>query len=186
MTFKISTYHVSTNNLIPASVLLGVELVLVFLFCPETAYSRSADLNIDLGTEMKPIRTPSRISEPEKPWTFWEQLRPFNGKKSPDNLLKIIIRPLPLLLFPQVLYAFIIGLTHSWFSVLLGISSLIYGNPPYNLSVVQVGLLGIGGVIVSIISFISGPLNDWFCKFMARRNGGIYEPEVRISHILLS
>jgi hypothetical protein len=70
------------------------------------------------------------------------------------------------------------GLSWSWLSVLFGITALIYGSAPYNFSVFQIGLLFIGGVAVSLLAFISGPLSDWTCKFLARHNRGIYEPEV--------
>lgn len=162
-----------------------MELLLLFFFCPETTYRRSAALNIDLGTErVTPADSKSIDDAPEStddaPWTFWEKLRPFQGILSDDNLLKIIVRPLPLLLFPAVLYALIIGLSHSWFSVMLGISALIYGSAPYNLTIIQLGFLGFGGFIASVLGFMSGPLNDWFCKYLARKNGGVYEPEVNL------
>jgi len=152
---------------------------LIFFFCPETAYRRANDLNIDLGVDYEPkAMLESAHGSGEPAWTFREQLRPWRGVEADDNLLKLIIRPLPLLLFPQVLYAFVTGLSMSWFSVLAGVSALIYGSPPYNFTVEQLGLLCIGGVVASLLGFSAGPLNDWLCKVMARRNNGIYEPEV--------
>jgi len=117
----------------------------------------------------------------ESPWTFLEQLRPWRGVEADDNLFKIIIRPARLLLFPQVFYSFITGLSMAWFSVLAGVSALIFSSPPYNMSVEQLGMLCIGGVVASLLGFSAGPLNDWLCKFMARHNNGIYEPEVHPS-----
>jgi hypothetical protein len=73
----------------------------------------------------------------------------------------------------------------AWFSVLAGVSALIFGSPPYNFSVEQLGLLCIGGVVASLLGFSAGPLNDWLCKVMARRNNGIYEPEVSPSSMSL-
>ena len=34
-------------------------------------------------------------------------------------------------------------------------------------------------VILALV--ITGPLNDWWVVWMARRNGGIYEPEYRLA-----
>ena len=182
------------------------------MFCPETCYKRSADLNIDLGTinhakeleaELEEVeavkleggKTAAAEAEKnanqleaqlaaqhganEKPWTKWEELRPWRGIESEDNLFKVILRPFPMLLFPQVLYAFITyGLSTSWLIVLGSVAALIFGAPPYNMSVGEIGLLQIAGLITSILGFCSGPINDYLCKFLARRNNGVYEPEV--------
>jgi hypothetical protein len=190
--------------------LFGVHIPLLYLFCAETCYKRSADLNIDLGTiahakqleveyeEIENVNVNSkepsttvqanvsareRLAEQhganEPPWTKWEELRLWRGIESEDNLLKIIVRPFPMLLFPQVFYAFITyGLSTSWLIVLLSVAALIFGQPPYNFSVSAIGLLGIAGLVTSILGFVSGPLNDYLCKWFARRNNGIYEPEV--------
>lgn len=190
-----------------AAILFGIHIPLLYFFCPETCYKRSAELNIDLGTvnhakeleaeleEVEIVRGKNRNDTNvdnqieaaladqhganERPWTKWEELRLWRGIESPDNLLKIIIRPFPMLLFPQVLYAFITyGLSTSWLIVLGSVGALIFGGPPYNFSVGEIGLLQIAGLITSILGFVSGPINDYLCKWLARRNNGIYEPEV--------
>ena len=169
------------------SVFLAIETLLIFFLCPETAYRRANDLNLDLGVDYEP-KSPSESDHgsDESPWTFREQLRPWRAVESDDDIFKLIIRPLPLLLFPQVFYAFVTGLSMAWFSVLAGVSALIFGSPPYNFSVEQLGLLCIGGVVASLLGFSAGPLNDWLCKVMARRNNGIYEPEVSPSSMPLT
>ena len=123
----------------------------------------------------------------ERPWTFWEQLRPWRGIESEDNIFLAIIRPLPLLLFPQVFYAFLTyGLSWSWLSVVVRVYALIFGGPPYNMSVSAIGLsFGLGALIASFLGFIAGPMNDFLCKFMARRNEGTYEPEVFLSGVAI-
>lgn len=181
MTIKICTVH--PGSLILGSVFIGLEILLVFFFCPETAYRRADDLNLDLGTHihsphLDKVKVDIQTEDP--PWTLLELLRPWRGVESDDNLFKIIVRPIPLLLFPQVLYAFIIGLSSAWLSVLLGIIALIFGGPPYNLSVSRLGMLGIGGLIASLLGFVAAPLNDWLCKYLSRRNNGTYEPEVNL------
>lgn len=197
-------------NLTIAAILFGIHIPLLFFFCPETCYKRSADLNIDLGTvnhakeleaeleEVEAVRGQQESGKTleknatqleaqlanqhganERPWTRWEELRLCRGIESEDNLIKIILRPFPMLLFPQVLYAFITyGLSTSWLIVLGSVAALIFGAPPYNFSVGSIGLLGIAGLITSILGFVSGPINDYLCKWLGRRNNGIYEPEV--------
>lgn len=195
-----------------AAILFGIHIPLLYFFCPETCYKRSADLNIDLGTVNHAKELEAELEEVEavhdsgkegdvheknasqmeaqlaaqhganeRPWTKWEELRIWRGIESEDNLLKVIIRPFPMLLFPQVLYAFITyGLSTSWLIVLGSVAALIFGAPPYNFSVSSIGLLGIAGLITSILGFVSGPINDYLCKWLARRNNGIYEPEVSV------
>jgi hypothetical protein len=191
----------------------------LYLFCPETCYRRSADLNIDLGTvnhakeleaeleELEMVRGKEKANTEtqektatqleaqladqhganERPWTRWEELRIWRGIESDDNLLKVIVRPFPMLLFPQVLYAFITyGLSTSWLIVLGSVAALIFGAPPYDFSVGNIGLLGIAGLITSLLGFVSGPINDYLCKWLARRNNGVYEPEVLSSSLTLT
>jgi hypothetical protein len=181
---------------------LGASTLLFFFFCPETNYRRPASSNIDLtgtvaGPSLEDARPPSAnldekggyqttpgnplpIDEKwdEAPLSFSERIKVYRGVESADSLLAIIFRPIPLSLLPPVLFSFVAGLSWSWLSVLFGITALIYGSAPYNFSVFQIGLLFIGGVAVSILAFVSGPLSDWTCKFLARHNRGIYEPEV--------
>ncbi|KIW33280.1 uncharacterized protein PV07_00140 [Cladophialophora immunda] len=57
--------------------------------------------------------------------------------------------------------------------------------PPYNFEPQQIGLLGLPAFIGTLIAaLICGPLSDWMILRMARSNGGIYEPEMRLWLIL--
>ena len=173
------------------SILVGLETVLIFFFCPETSYNRADHLNIDLGTIDRVKHSPQILSPEvveddsyganEPPWTIWQQLRIWRGVESNQSFWRTVVRPLPMLILPQVIWAVVTGLSSSWLSLLIGVTALIYGNPPYNFTVAQLGLLGIGGLIASLLGFVAGPLNDWLCKFLARRNNGMYEPEVFLS-----
>ena len=190
------------------SIFLGIETALIFLFCPETTYTRSAYYNIDLGTvnyfhqtgfpdertdeqqKLESVVDSSQLEQQptyqngsnEQAWTFWQQIRPFRGIESEHNVFKVILRPFLLLLFPQILYVCITaGLSSAWLSMFVGVSALIYGGPPYNFSASEIGLLVIGILVASLLGFMAGPINDSLCKYMARNNNGIYEPEV-ISH----
>lgn len=59
-------------------------------------------------------------------------------------------------------------------------ASIAY-QQPYNFSVSQTGLISLSPFILCIIGeVISGPLNDWICINLAKRNNGIYEPEFRL------
>lgn len=52
---------------------------------------------------------------------------------------------------------------------------------PYNFSVSQTGLISLSPFIMTIIGeVVSGPLNDWICVYLTKKNKGIYEPEFRL------
>ena len=189
---------------------MGIGCLLIFFFCPETAYRRPTGLPRDPGAlQQRPADVTSELkvekdlakdletvqevelgaSEPlkQQPWTYWQLLCPYRGIESDDNLIKLMIRPILMLIFPQVLFALAtFGLTYAWLNIIVGITALIFGSPPYSFRVSTIGLLLISGIVAEIIGFISGPINDWTCKFMARRNNGVYEPEVRLTHLTRS
>lgn len=64
------------------------------------------------------------------------------------------------------------------FSVVNGV---IFVGPPYFFTVSQVGLISLSPFILTVIGeLISGPLNDWICVYLTKKNRGIYEPEFRL------
>ncbi|KAF2734535.1 serine/threonine kinase 16 [Polyplosphaeria fusca] len=185
----------------------GVFIILIFFWVPETTYRRDPAYNLDLGTkdhaeefldaqktivgeEPKDTVTkhehvrigPIYTGADEKPYTFWEQLKPVRGVESEENLLAIIFRPFGMLLFPQVFYGFLTyGMSTSWLVVLGGVMAQLFTAPPYNFSVSAVGLVSISPLVASLLSVIAGPLNDYTVKQLARWNKGIYEPEFRLA-----
>nr|VWO97948.1 Chitin synthase F (EC [Ganoderma boninense] len=61
---------------------------------------------------------------------------------------------------------------------------MTYGFNSGQIQVLQ-GLTNIGNIVVVILALvITGPLNDWWIIWMARRNGSIYEPEYRLVFML--
>ncbi|CZR58281.1 related to transporter protein HOL1 [Phialocephala subalpina] len=194
------------------AVIYGVWILVLFFFCPETAYRRDAVLNTDLGTddkaaelaleaEEKPITmgTTTHVESQslenaelnettEKKHSYAYQLQIFHGRVCDDSFLKVLTRPLMMLIFPQVLFSFFAyGLTTSWLIVVGSVLAQIFTAPPYNFSVSGVGLVSISPLIGSIIgAFVSGPIADWIVKYMSRRNNGIYEPEFRLVLIIIT
>ncbi|KAK3726133.1 hypothetical protein LTR37_000281 [Vermiconidia calcicola] len=84
--------------------------------------------------------------------------------------------------FPAVTYtALIYGTILAWFSVIVNVYSIYMTLPPYNFTSAGIGLMNlppfIGGVVGSIYG---GVLNDWVAVRLARRNNGIFEPEMRL------
>ena len=73
------------------------------------------------------------------------------------------------------------GTTMTWIVVFSVVNAVIFNGPPYNFTVSQTGLVSLSPFIMTIIGeLVAGPLNDWLCMYLARRNKGIYEPEFRL------
>lgn len=187
------------------AVIYGVWIVVLFLFCPETAYRRSPVLDVDLGTEkdiaentednkptvnnLEDVETSSSsVNASEAKHSYHHDLKIFHGRVCDDSFLKVLARPLMMLIFPQVLFSLVAyGLTSSWLIVVGSMLADIFTAPPYNFSVSGVGLIAIAPLIGSITgAFISGPAADKIITVMSRRNNGVYEPEFRLVIIIVT
>lgn len=95
---------------------------------------------------------------------------------------KIMIRPVVIFWYPAVLWAFLIyGVSLTWIVVFSVVNASIFTLPPYNFSVSETGLISLSPFIFTILGeVISGPLNDWICLYLTKKNHGIYEPEFRL------
>jgi hypothetical protein len=84
--------------------------------------------------------------------------------------------------FPAVAYtALQYGSLLAWLSIIITAISTYMSAPPYNFSSSGIGLLNIPPFIGAILgSLVGGPLSDRVILKLARRNGGIYEPEMRL------
>ncbi|OCK73178.1 MFS general substrate transporter [Lepidopterella palustris CBS 459.81] len=84
--------------------------------------------------------------------------------------------------FPAVTYtAVIYGAILAWFAVILSTMSVYFTYEPYNFNDTGLGLLNLAPFIGSVLGALcGGPLNDWFSMKLARRNNGIFEPEMRL------
>jgi hypothetical protein len=72
------------------------------------------------------------------------------------------------------------GACLTWFSVILTTLSVYFTLPPYNFSSAGIGLLNLPPFIGGLIAlFVSGG-NDYVIIVLAKRNGGIFEPEMRL------
>lgn len=177
-------------------------VILVVLFVPETAYIRAsieeryADVNQrtsdaekrgdegekDLSTTEQSHVEIAPPASAEKKDSYIKSLRFISGRYSDAPFWKILIRPVVIFWYPAVLWAFLIyGTTLTWIVVFSVVNASIFTLPPYNFTVSQVGLISISPFIMTIIGeVIAGPLNDYICLVLAKRNHGIYEPEFRL------
>lgn len=103
-------------------------------------------------------------------------------KPRPFHLFRMMLRPLLFFSLPSVVYAgFSYGSNLIWFNVLNGTTSLILGGAPYNFPSSMVGLSYVSPLFgVAAGSFYSGYIGDKIVLWLARRNGGVQEPEYRL------
>lgn len=88
----------------------------------------------------------------------------------------MILSTIPGVLFCSLVYAILLAYS----TVMTTVYSTYMLDPPYNFSADQIGLMSLAPFIGSTIgSIVCGPLSDWIVVKLARRNNGVYEPEMR-------
>ena len=109
---------------------------------------------------------------------FWGARRP----GQPNNFYRSLWVPFSLVRFPVILFSgVLVGSNLMWSNALNGTMSLILSAPPYAFSANMVGVMFTAPFIGCTIGCIlAGWFSDMFAVWMARRNGGIFEPEHRL------
>lgn len=131
------------------------------------------------------MRNPSVIHiDPRIPRkTYWQKLALTTTSPGKwTNFLRhswqpfLILWSIPGVLFCSLVYAILLAYS----TVMTTVLSTYMLDPPYNFNSSQIGLMSLAPFVGSTLgSLISGPLSDWVVVRLAKRNGGIYEPEMR-------
>ncbi|KAH9884634.1 MFS general substrate transporter [Cubamyces lactineus] len=177
------------------SIPLGLSVLMVFFFVPETTYKRADVTKVqslkrqssDEGSMEKAIAASdvesvnSGSSLPAPP-TYLSQLKIWHGALSDESIWRIFLRPFPFLLSPVTYFLFLThGMQTVWLSLVPLCSSTIF-TLEYNFDAAQIGLTNLGGIVGIVLAMlVVGPLNDWGIVWISKRNGGIYEPEFRLA-----
>ncbi|EKG15153.1 Major facilitator superfamily [Macrophomina phaseolina MS6] len=103
-----------------------------------------------------------------------------------ESLLKIAYFPIYVIVLPHVMYA---ALQYAsgvcWLVIQASILSIVFSKPPYNFSTAGIGLMSLGPFVGNLLgSFYTGLLTDRSIRWLAKRNGGYYEPEMRLYLLL--
>ncbi|KAH7086060.1 MFS transporter [Paraphoma chrysanthemicola] len=103
-------------------------------------------------------------------------------KPRPFMMLRRVKEQLLYLSWPLVIYCgFAYGSSVIWFNVLNATASIIFTSLHYQFSASMVGLTYLSPLIASFVgAAIFGLYSDNFLLRLARRNGGIFEPEQRL------
>ena len=84
--------------------------------------------------------------------------------------------------FPAVSYAAITyGTTLSSFAIMTSLQASYLILPPYNFDAVGIGLMNVAPFVGAVFGFpFGGHLSDRSILWLSKRNGGVYEPEMRL------
>lgn len=106
-----------------------------------------------------------------------------SAHKEKNSLIRHTFQPFIILVqFPAVAFT---ALQYGWLISMLSVVAVtqatIYPAPPYNFGAASVGLMSLPPAIGSVLgSLLGGPLIDFLAIHIAKRRGGIHEPETRL------
>jgi hypothetical protein len=180
------------------AIFVGAMLPLIILFVPETSFERDSRFDIDTmgnlvaadgrAIALEPLSEPytpgsmEKTPTPQHKKSFISSLALFNGRKTEERYLHLLLRPFPLFLHPGILWSCLIQGTLIGFTVLIGIvlAGIMLG-PPLWFGEVETGYMYTGAFLGALIGFVlSGLISDSSAKMLTRWNNGIYEPEFRL------
>jgi MFS family permease len=84
--------------------------------------------------------------------------------------------------FPAVFYmSWVYGVMLAWSTVMVTVLSSTMTLPPYNFDSAQIGLMSLPSFIGTTLgALLIGPISDRSILYLAHRNHGVYEPEMRL------
>ncbi|TPX08025.1 uncharacterized protein E0L32_010225 [Thyridium curvatum] len=184
--------------------LSGLVLVLSLFLVPETKYDRPlaayqgevARVSTFAGQSDKDMhRTTSynvqRIATTDvreldlvnfKPRTLASDMRIFVNEPDWAEGIRTVQRMFVVMLFPDMLWAFLLNGLTLGVNVAMGTT---YGNilsaPPYSWENQNISFAMAGQIVVSFIGLpLLGWGSDWLVKLLARRHGGVHQPQYRL------
>ena len=115
--------------------------------------------------------------------TYLQSLKPYSGRLCKDNWFRVALRPFILFAYPSILWSTLVySLSVGWLIVLSESVAEIYQDPTsYNFTPLQTGLVYISPFVGGVLgTAVAGKVSDLLVRHLARRNGGVYEPEFRL------
>ncbi|KAI0118201.1 major facilitator superfamily domain-containing protein [Nemania sp. FL0031] len=114
--------------------------------------------------------------------SFKSQLKIHNGRINQDKWWKAAVRPFVLYSYPAVLWSSAVyACSVGWLIVISESVAVIYREKYYDFDALSTGLIYISPFIGGVLgTAVAGRVSDVIVKAMARRNGGLYEPEFRL------
>ncbi|KAI1800781.1 MFS general substrate transporter [Daldinia bambusicola] len=179
-----------------SALIFCVILPLMYFVIVETTYTKSRSTKSDekrpasrassIGSTDVILKGDDPVSESKE--SYKGQLRIFRGRLSDESFWRGVVKPFPLICFPAVIFSTLVYASFFCWLLMIGVLSVnIFSAPPYNLSPAQVGLTNIPLALATLIfSPISGWMADAIPVWMAKRNGGVFEPEFRLVLMIIA
>ncbi|KIW67166.1 hypothetical protein, variant [Phialophora macrospora] len=196
------------------AIFTGVNALLIFLFVPETQYRRDLHKSLDVTmaedseifTEVADFNGKSDVTQTEGGLvreqtttnqsatqseyvkrTFWQDLKPWSGVRKDVSLFGAFIRPWALFSYVSVIWNVMAFSIHiSCFVICITLIAVVIGAPPYGFSSSMQGLTYLSFVLGNVIgAYLCGRCNDLVSQRLARRNHGVFEPEMRLPVVLV-
>jgi hypothetical protein len=131
----------------------------------------------------KPVLRYTTLLQASPKRSFIQQLRPYEGRLHQDNWFRVALRPFILFAYPAVLWSAIVySCSIGWLIVISESVAVVYRDAhTYNFSALSAGLIYVSPFIGGVLgTAVAGKVSDIVVRAMARRNGGLYEPEFRL------
>ncbi|RGP69381.1 major facilitator superfamily transporter [Fusarium longipes] len=129
------------------------------------------------------VATPTDAAIPVNTWR--QRLRLVTT--TPESLPKLFMMPLYVITLPHVMFTalqFASGVC--WLVIFMQVTSIVFSAPPYSFTTAGVGYMALGPFVGNIFgSIYGGPFADWAIVRLARRNGGNFEPEMRLYPLVI-
>lgn len=180
------------------TLLFGINLILILVFFEESKYQRPEATAAMPTTDSATVLTAASendIEVGENPENYIDASIPMKSYRqrlafvtiTEGSILHDLYEPIIILLtFPAITYtAIAYGILLAWFAVLISVQATYMFDDPYDFTAIGIGLMNIAPFIASIPGvLIGGYLNDRWIMWLARRNNGVYEPEMRLWMLL--
>lgn len=158
--------------------MIGAMTVLIILTFPETTYQRPA---------LAPVTKGYRADiDHSKRHGFVRKMVLFSGTHTNESFWQLFVRPFIVIAYPAVLWATMVTAVTVGFLIAVTTNVAIAYGEAYHFGPSKVGLCFLAGIIGSVIAIIfGGTVIDISSQRMAKRNGGLREPEMRLPAIAL-
>ncbi|OAQ87611.1 major facilitator superfamily transporter [Purpureocillium lilacinum] len=150
------------------------------------SHSPSDDKRQEQVCSLTTSPTYTATSRPPPPPNSYRQRMRFITPSS-ESLWRNYLTPFKMAVFPHVLFAAVQCANVITFLVYLAsVNSIVFSGAPYNFSTAGVGLMFVGPFIGNMIgSVYGGLLGDMVVVRLARKNNGVFEPEMRLYILIL-
>ncbi|KAF9883123.1 hypothetical protein FE257_004072 [Aspergillus nanangensis] len=179
----------------------GLQVILLFLFAPETCYKREIQLQqqpstSDGETETKATEIIEHVEDSSLPpcpstvslKSFRQEVAVYTGSYSDENIFKLLLGPFLCLTNIVALWNVIMtGVVTSTYVAISYVVAQVFSASPYLLSTAQIGYLSVGPFLGGVVGCtLVAQSSDRVAIWMAKHNNGIYEPEFRLTLVIFA